>query len=205
VVAASKEPFVAQSSSDPVTPTTHALRDRHADLMEAIARRRDRAAFVELFTWYGPRVKGYLLRIGADAALAEELAQDVMVTVWRKAELFDRRQASVSTWVFRIARNRRIDALRRTKRPELDPHDPLLAPTPPEAADDLLSASEREHLVRAALAELPEEQRKLLRQAFYEGLTHREIADVTGTPLGTVKSRLRLAFAKLRARLEGEA
>jgi RNA polymerase sigma-70 factor, ECF subfamily len=179
-------------------------RDRFADLMEAIAAHQDRAAFTALFAHFAPRVKGYLLRLRADEALAEELAQEVMVTVWRKAALFDRKQASVSTWIFRIARNRRIDAIRRARKPELDPNDPLLLPPPQEAADDRLQGADRELEVRAALSILPDEQKSLLRQAFYDGLTQREIADQTGIPLGTVKSRMRLAFQKLRARLDGE-
>ena len=177
-------------------------RDRFADLMEAVATHKDKAAYGELFAYYGPRVKAYLMRLGADNALAEELAQDVMVTVWRKADLFDRTQASVSTWLFRVARNKRIDAIRRTTKPELDPNDPLLLPSAPPAADQVITGAERDQLVRAAIVELPEEQRQLLQQAFYDGLSHREIAEQTGTPLGTVKSRLRLAFLKLRSKLD---
>jgi RNA polymerase sigma-70 factor, ECF subfamily len=179
-------------------------RDHFSDLMERVGEFKDKAAYGELFSYYGPRVKAYLLRLGADDALAEELAQDVMVIVWRKADLFDRTQASVSTWLFRIARNKRIDAIRRTKKPELDPNDPLLLPSAPVAADNLMSGAQRDHLVREAMVNLPEEQKLLLRQAFYDGLSHREIAEQTGTPLGTVKSRLRLAFLKLRAKLEPE-
>ncbi|WP_085341083.1 sigma-70 family RNA polymerase sigma factor [Aquidulcibacter paucihalophilus] len=181
---------------------TEGERDRFADLMEAVALHKDKAAYGELFAYYGPRVKAYLMRLGADNALAEELAQDVMVTVWRKADLFDRTQASVSTWLFRVARNKRIDAIRRTTKPELDPNDPLLLPSAPPAADSLITGAERDHLVRAAIVDLPEEQRQLLHQAFYDGLSHREIAEQTGTPLGTVKSRLRLAFLKLRSKLD---
>jgi RNA polymerase sigma-70 factor, ECF subfamily len=179
-------------------------RERFADLMEAIALRQDREAFAEIFSYYGPRVKGYVLRLGAGEATAEEVAQDVMITVWRKAALFDRRQASVSTWIFRIARNRRIDVARRTNRPDLDATDPSLMPEPPPPPDDAMSALEREERVRVVLGQLPADQLSLLQQAFYEGLSHREIADRTGLPLGTVKSRIRLAFAKMRARL-GEA
>lgn len=179
-------------------------RERFADLMEAVARRKDRDAFAELFAFYAPRVKSYLLRLGAGEALAEEIAQEVMITVWRKAELFDRRLASVSTWIFRIARNRRIDAARRVKLDALDPEEPMLAPSAIEAPDDMVTAAERETRVRAALAELPMEQLSLLQAAFYEGLSHRDIAERTGIPLGTVKSRIRLAFARLRAKLDGE-
>ena len=194
------------SASGKTPATTGTLsegeRDRFADLMEAVAIHKDKAAYGELFAYYGPRVKAYLMRLGADNALAEELAQDVMVTVWRKADLFDRTQASVSTWLFRVARNKRIDAIRRTTKPELDPNDPLLLPSAPPAADQVITGAERDQLVRAAIVDLPEEQRQLLHQAFYDGLSHREIAEQTGTPLGTVKSRLRLAFLKLRSKLD---
>lgn len=173
-------------------------RERFADLMAAIATRQDREAFSELFAYYAPRVKAFMLRLGAGSALAEELAQEVMITVWRKAALFDRRQASVSTWIFRIARNRRIDAARRAKSAEFDAADPQLLPEAPEAPDDAVSAAEREKQVREALKILPAEQIELVRQAFYDGLSHRDIAERTGIPLGTVKSRIRLAFGRLR-------
>lgn len=176
-------------------------RERFADLMEAVARHQDRTAFAELFAFFAPRVKAYVLRLGAGNGQAEELAQEVMITVWRKAHLFDREQASVSTWIFRIARNRRIDALRRQSVVDLDPDEPSLQPEPLEAPDEALTAAQREAAVRAALQDLPEEQQALLKQAFYEGLSHRDIASQSGIPLGTVKSRIRLAFAKLRARL----
>lgn len=186
-------------SAAPVGPD----RERFADLMQAIALHQNRDAFAELFAYYAPRVKGYILRLGANDAQAEELAQEVMITVWRKAHLFDRQQASVSTWIFRIARNRRIDALRRNARPELDVHEPLLQPEEAVSADEGLVTADREVRVREALAQLPSDQVDLLRAAYYEGLSHREIAEKTGLPLGTVKSRIRLAFAKMRARLTG--
>jgi RNA polymerase sigma-70 factor, ECF subfamily len=176
-------------------------RERFADLVAAIAASQDRDAFAEVFAYYAPRVKAYMLRLGAGAALAEELAQEVLLTVWRKAGLYDRRQASVSTWIFRIARNRRIDAARRVKSADIDPEDPSLHPEAPAAPDDAVSAGEIETRVREALDTLPAEQVDLVRQAFYDGLSHREIAERTGIPLGTVKSRIRLAFGKLRGLL----
>jgi len=181
-----------------------AERTRFADLLVAVAERQDRQAFAELFAYYAPRVKSYLLRLGADSALAEEIAQDVMVTVWRKAGLFDRVQASVSTWIFRIARNRRIDLFRRSKRPELDPEEEMILPSGVEAPDARIEAMETEARVRAAMKDLPEEQILLLKLAFYEGLSHSEIAARLGAPLGTVKSRIRLAFAKMKVRLGDE-
>jgi len=202
-----KEPVLSatQTPNDDLGQTEAGQRSHLADLIEAIAARQDRAAFASLFAHYAPRLKGYLLRLGLGPAQAEDLAQEVMVTVWRKAGQFDRTQASAATWIYRIARNRRIDAFRREQRAVLDIDDPGLQPLGEIAPDAWLDAAERETQVRTALAELPPEQVDLVRQAFYEGLSHRQIADVTGLALGTVKSRLRLAFQKLRIRLEGEA
>ncbi|MEM1102796.1 MAG: sigma-70 family RNA polymerase sigma factor [Pseudomonadota bacterium] len=180
-------------------------REAMADLLAAIAEREDRDAFARIFNYYAPRVKGYLLRLGAGDAQAEEIVQDVMLTVWRKAATFDRTQASVSTWLFRIARNRRIDLIRRQAKGDIDPMEPLLQPSETPQPDEQISALEREERVRAAVADLPVEQAELLRMAFFEGKSHREIADTAGVALGTVKSRLRLAFVKLRRALGDDA
>jgi RNA polymerase sigma-70 factor (ECF subfamily) len=179
-------------------------RARFADLLVLVAEKQDRTAFAELFSYYAPRVKSYLMRLGADGAAAEEITQDVMVTVWRKATLFDRAQASVSTWIFRIARNRRIDVFRRTKRPDLDPEEAMILPAAVEAPGERIEAMQTEARVREAMRDLPEEQLLLLRLAFYEGLSHREIAEKLDVPLGTVKSRIRLAFAKMKSRLDDD-
>jgi RNA polymerase sigma-70 factor (ECF subfamily) len=176
--------------------------DTHASLVEAVARSGDREAFRILFEHFAPRVKGYLLRLGLDPARADELAQEVMVTVWRKAASFDSRQATVSTWIFRIARNRRIDVFRRDRTATLDESDPSLLPPPLTDPLDQVEADQRQGRIYAALELLPPEQQVLVRQAFYEDLSHSEIAELTGLALGTVKSRLRLAFGKLRAALQ---
>jgi RNA polymerase sigma-70 factor, ECF subfamily len=172
-----------------------------AGLIEAVATRQDRAAFTRVFAYYGPRVKAYLLRLGLESAQAEEVAQEVMVAVWRKAPSFDRAQASAATWIFRIARNRRIDLFRRDQRAQLDANDPAFHPAAEATPAEVAEAAERENQVRRAMAELPSDQRDLVRRAFYEDQSHSQIAADTGVPLGTVKSRLRLAFAKLRLRL----
>ncbi len=172
------------------------------ELMTAVAQRRDRKAFVRLFETFGPRVKAYLIRQGADRASAEDLAQDVMLTVWRRAAQFDRSKAAVSTWVFTIARNRRIDTLRRARRPEIDPEDPALVPEPDDPADRVVEAAQRSKCLHAAVAALPEEQARLLRLAYFEDKSHSVIAEELALPLGTVKSRLRLAMGKLRTALE---
>jgi RNA polymerase sigma-70 factor (ECF subfamily) len=174
-----------------------------ASLIESIAENQDRDAFAELFAHYAPRVKGYLMRLGASNGQAEEVTQEAMLSVWNKAHLFDRKKAAASTWIFTIARNRRIDILRRQKYPELDANDPLLAGEPPTQPDDELIESRTGEEVRAALETLPEEQRELVRLAFYSGWSHAKLAAQTNLPLGTVKSRLRLAFNRLRDKLDG--
>jgi RNA polymerase sigma-70 factor (ECF subfamily) len=172
-------------------------REALADLLQAVAGG-DRAAFAALFRRFAPRLRSYMMRLGADPGTADELTQETMLIAWRRAATFDRRQSSVGTWLFTIARNKRIDAIRRDRRPDFDPNDPALVPEPPEAADAALDAAEREARVRRAMRSLPGEQIELLRLAFYDGLSHRDIAERTGLPLGTVKSRLRLAFGHMR-------
>jgi RNA polymerase sigma-70 factor, ECF subfamily len=179
-----------------------ALRERHADCMAAIADHRSKPAFAELFDYYAPRLKSYMLRLGAGESEAEELAQDVMITVWQKAGMYDRKQASVSTWLFRIARNRRIDAQRRQRRPELSADDPVLRPPEIDQPEDLMARGQMEVIVRDELVKLPADLRLLLQAAFYDGLSHTEIARAFNLPLGTVKSRIRLAFLRLRGEID---
>ena len=184
------------------TTTSGTAAGIYDELVEAIAVRADRAAFAELFSHFAPRLKAYLMRLGSDAATAEEVVQEVMLTVWRKAASFDRSQASASTWIFTIARNRRIDRLRRERRPEFDPNDPALVPEGPEDADRTVWTGQIEGRVRAAIESLPPEQSDLIRRAYFEEQSHREIAERSGLPLGTVKSRIRLAMQRLRERID---
>lgn len=164
--------------------------------MLAIANHADEAAFSQLFAHFAPRVKAFLMKSGASAAEAEDCAQDVMATVWRKARMFDPARASVSTWIFTIARNRRIDLLRRDKRPE--PEDLPWGPEPEPDQEDALALQQDTARLGAALASLPEAQRDLIQRAYFGDLSHGEIAELTGLPLGTIKSRIRLALEKLR-------
>ncbi len=167
-----------------------------SDCIARIRDHRDETAFVELFQHFAPRVKGFLMRSGADATLAEECVQDVMATIWRKAAQFDPSRASVSTWIFTIARNRKIDHLRKQRRPE--PEELTWGPdTEPDQADVIGLQQETEQL-GAAIAALPEKQRELIEKAYFGDLTHSEIAEATGLPLGTIKSRIRLALDRLR-------
>ncbi len=171
-----------------------------ADVIARIRDQRDRAAFRRLFAHFAPRVKAFLIKSGADASLAEECAQDVMATLWQKAHLFDPGRASASTWIFTIARNRRIDALRKQRRPE--PEDLPWGPEhAPDQADALALQQETERL-GAAIAQLPEKQKDLIEKAYFHDLSHSEIADQTGLPLGTIKSRIRLALDRLRHQMK---
>ncbi|RDD61392.1 RNA polymerase subunit sigma [Ferruginivarius sediminum] len=173
-----------------------------SNLIEEIATSGNRQAFALLFRHFAPRLKAYLRRLGAGDTLAEELAQEVMLTVWRRAAQFDRRQAGASTWIFTIARNKRIDAIRRDRWPDIDPEDPALIPEPLQAADKTVEAGQREALLRKAVTTLPVEQSTLLRLSYFEDKSHSAIAEELNLPLGTVKSRLRLALARLRTMLE---
>jgi len=166
---------------------THVLRIRDT---------RDQSAFAELFQYFAPRVKSFLMRSGADATLAEECTQEVMATLWHKAHMFDPSRASVATWVFTIARNRKIDALRKQRRPE--PEELTWGPeAEPDPLDVLALQQESTQLVEA-IAALPEKQRDLIKRAYFGDLSHAEIAEQTGLPLGTIKSRIRLALERLR-------
>ena len=173
-----------------------------ADLLQRVAERSDVDAFQKLFVTYGPRVKAYMMRQGADAATAEDLAQETLLTVWRKAALYAVEKGSATTWIFTIARNLRIDRIRREMVwQELpDGHAETASDDPP--ADEVASELERQGRVQSALAALPAEQSEIVVLGYIEGLTHSEIAVRLGLPLGTVKSRMRLAYAKVRASVE---
>ncbi|MVA96453.1 sigma-70 family RNA polymerase sigma factor [Nitratireductor sp. CAU 1489] len=170
--------------------------------MARVAAGRDRNAYTALFDHFAPRINGFLQKQGMETGAAEDLTQEVMAVMWHKAHLFDPAKSSLATWLFRVARNRRIDGLRRDRSHLIDPHDPFFQPDPAEAPDTSLDGRQRDERVRLALASVPDEQMGLIRLAFFNGLTHSQIAERTGLPLGTVKSRIRLAFARLRRALE---
>lgn len=179
-----------------------AMQASEAQLLLRVAAR-DREAFALLFARTAPMMKGYLIRLGCSAPAAEDLAQDVMLAVWRKADQFDPAKASAMTWLFVIARNRRIDSLRRERATVIYGVDP------PDIADDdakqpfdAVEHTQRDDRVRAGLAELTPDQREVVERSFFEEQPHSAIATALGLPLGTVKSRLRLAMKKLRDRLE---
>ena len=188
-------------------PTGAALSGR----LLAVARGGDHAAFAVLFSHFAPRLKTYFLRSGMADAAAEELAQETMVLVWRKAGLFDPGKAAASTWIFAIGRNLRADALRRGQHAagppdgtaDEAPHTPERR-DPAPTAEDLAASAQREGRLRQAMRALPREQAEVLQLSYFGHRSHTEIGRALGVPLGTVKGRLRQALARLRAALDGE-
>jgi len=168
------------------------------DLLAAVGNDRDGAAFTALFDHFGPRVHAQMVRLGLAPFAAADVTQDVMETIWRKAHLFDRSKSPAATWVFHIARNRRIDVRRRSREFSAPVEDFFAIPDTTPPSDDRIDAEQRELCLRAALGVLPREQFTLVKLAFFDGLSHANIAERLKLPLGTVKSRLRLAFNRLR-------
>lgn len=167
-----------------------------AELIKKVETLKDTSAFEELFNHFAPRVKAFLMKSGADPQMAEECSQEVMATVWRKAHLFDPARASVSTWIFTIARNKKIDAIRKLNRPEPEQLYPEQDYEPDQ--EEVVELQQETERLATALGELPEKQRVLIEKAYLGELSHSEIAEITGLPLGTIKSRIRLALEKLR-------
>ena len=172
------------------------MQNTWAEHLSQIQLHQDQKAFAELFSYFAPRVKAFLIKSGASPSMAEECTQEVMATLWHKAHLFDPSRASVATWIFTIARNKKIDALRKQRRPE--PEDLQWGPKSEPEASDILALQQDANQLTLAMTALPSQQRDLIKKAYFGELSHSEIAAETGLPLGTIKSRLRLALSKLR-------
>lgn len=168
--------------------------------MIAVRDNQDRDAFSALFDHFAPRLKGFAIRSGASAQQAEEIVQDVMLTIWRKAAQFDPHRAQVSAWIYQIARNRQIDIARKENRPM--PEELKETPETEPDADQILGLEQEAGLLRHALAALKPEQREIIEKAYLGELTHHEISAQTGLPLGTIKSRIRLGLDRLRHELK---
>ena len=188
-------PFVVKKG---MSGTTHIAAGTpqvsHEDLLVLVGEKRDKSAFIELFRYYAPRIKSWLLKNGADETMAEEIVQIAMTTVWEKAKSFNPKKARASTWIYTVARNKRIDLIRKQRFTVVDPDDPVLEQgiaEPEEAYSDTATNDRLDN----ALQSLPAEQEELLRMAFYEDLSHQKIAAKTSLPLGTVD--------KLRHKLSG--
>lgn len=170
----------------------------HEDMLCAIAQHRDKDCFSALFEYFAPRIKSFLMKGGTPPEQADELAQETMLTVWHKAPTYDPKQANASTWIFTIARNKRIDSLRKMHREiyETETAERLEdeSPLPPEN----MIRNQETFTLAQALESLPEEQAELIRKSFFEDKSHAQIAKETNIPLGTIKSRIRLALQRLR-------
>ncbi len=193
VVGSEQEEALSEERSDDLSDQTR--------WMIAVRDRRDREAFGRLFDFYAPRLKAVAMRSGANAAQAEDIVQDVMLAVWHRAAQFDATRAQVSGWVYRIARNRQIDLARRAPRPV--PEEIAEPDTASEDATDILALEQEAGHLREALARLKPDQREMIEKAYLGELSHTEIQDVTGLPLGTIKSRIRLGLDRLRHELKG--
>lgn len=170
--------------------------------MLAIRDQRDKAAFAKLFDHYAARLKGFVMRAGAPKAQAEDIVQEVMLTVWRKAHLFDPERAQVSSWIYQIARNRQIDVIRKEARPV---PEALVNDTENDDEPDagqVIAIEQESDKLRQALEKLAPAQREMIERAYLGELTHTEIRDATGLPLGTIKSRIRLGLERLRHELK---
>ncbi len=169
--------------------------------MLAVRDDRDRNAFGDLFDYFAPRLKGFIIKTGMSGAQAEEIVQDVMLTVWRKATQFDPHRAQVSAWIYQIARNRQIDLIRKNNRPF--PEELIESSGTESDASQMLAMDQEAQHLKQALSKLNVKQRHVIEKAYMGELTHQQISEQTGLPLGTIKSRIRLGLERLRAELEG--
>ncbi|MBW9262740.1 MAG: sigma-70 family RNA polymerase sigma factor [Candidatus Thiodiazotropha sp. (ex. Lucinisca nassula)] len=166
--------------------------------LRSVAERRDRHAFEQLYGYFAPKIKGYMLRQGADDASADDLAQETMVQIWRKANHYDPQKAAVSTWVFSVARNLQIDRMRKHKFYEVALNRDASSNVENLQYNEQVEDCPDTDRLRKLIGELPEEQMEVVQLAFFEGLSHSEVSCRLSIPVGTVKSRLRLAFGKLK-------
>ncbi|MFK7857032.1 MAG: sigma-70 family RNA polymerase sigma factor [Granulosicoccus sp.] len=188
------------------TDASVALRKRMGDNLLAIGRDRDEAAFADLYGYYAGRVKSFLIGKGMNEEIAEELTQEIMLTVWRRAESYDPSKAAASTWLFTIARNRRIDYLRGNSRIEVELDDEMLdlETTEKDPQENFVANAQAALTLQKALEKLPQEQRQVMHLSYFRGQSHGAIAKWLDLPIGTVKSRIRLAMQSVRSSLNAE-
>jgi len=194
----------AKSMTD-VSATSQAQAQEWANLLGRVARDNDREAFRKLYEHFAPRIKAYAINQGFSQQ-AEVLVQEVMINVWRNADKYTESLASVSTWIFTISRNQRIDLLRKMNRTKaevaVETEDLWQIPTEEDTTVRSIQSGSSEKFIHEAISTLPEEQMIAVRKVYYEGKTHQEVAEELNIPLGTLKGRLRLSLKKLRVLLE---
>ena len=167
-----------------------------------VAESQDISSFKKIFDYFSPRLKSFLMRSGADEAIAEEIIQETMTIIWTKADYYDPKMASPSTWIYTIARNKKIDILRKSRKAILEDIDTAVLPPVESKADENIEHDQKFEMITQYLDDLPEDQLNLLKMNFFEEKSHGEISEITKIPLGTVKSRIRLALEKIRGKLE---
>lgn len=188
-----------------VKPSLPSVADKQllmANYMQSVANERCKIAFSALFALFAPKVKRYILSMGADDASADELTQETFLAVWMKAVSYDPKKAAVSTWVYRVARNKFIDAYRKNRRVQLNS---ILHREEIGTCEGSISAIERSlefSQVLEAIHTLPAAQRLVLQKMYMEGHSQDTIAIDLGIPVGTVKSRVRLAYKKIRDQIK---
>lgn len=176
--------------------TAHLTEQSLNDLILEIAEHKSKKAFIELFNRVSSKLKAYAIRCGANHADAEEIVQECLLIVWRKAPTFNPKAASAITWLYTIVRNKRIDFVRK-QRPDLIGSDDLWPEPESEHLEKHVESDLNANIIRTLLYELPDEQRQIVYKVYFEGKSHSEIANELDLPLGTIKSRLRLAMKKL--------
>ncbi len=195
-----------ESSAGVKTEASVELRKRMGDNLVAIGERKDEAAFADVYTYYAGRVKSFLMGKGMNDQIAEELMQEIMLTIWRRAESYDPKKAAASTWLFTIARNRRIDYLRGNSRIEVELDDEMLdlETTEEDPQAKYVNDQQAAKQLERALSKLPQEQRQVMHLSYFRGQSHGAIAKWLDLPIGTVKSRIRLAMQAVRVNLQNE-
>lgn len=193
-----------QSSKEP-EDAAKALNQRMQNNLLAIGKNRDQAAFADFYDHFAGRIKSFLLGKGMEESIAEELAQEIMLIVWRRAESYDPSKAAASTWLFTIARNRRIDYLRGNSRIEVELDDEMLEVDNNEATqEDKVNLAQQSAELLNAMSKLPQEQQQVLHLSYFRGQSHGAIAEWLSLPVGTVKSRIRLAMQSIRSEMASE-
>ncbi len=172
------------------------------DALAKIAEKQDIDSFKKIFDYFSPRLKSFLMKSGAEEAIAEEIIQETMTIIWTKADYYDPKVASPSTWIYTIARNKKIDILRKSRKAILEDIDTAVLPPVESKADENIEHDQKFEMIAKYLDDLPSDQLNLLKMNFFEEKSHGEIAEITNIPLGTVKSRIRLALEKIRGKLE---
>jgi len=170
--------------------------------IELIGKNQDKSAFSSIFKYFAPRLKSFLVKAGSTDMQAEEVIQEVMIAIWTKANTYDSNKSSVSTWVYTIARNKRIDKIRKEKRHYLSESDEGLEVPVDSTQEKEIFSAQISNSLKGYMSNLPEEQSMLLKLSYFYNKTHADISEELKIPLGTVKSRIRLALAKMRHLVE---